>query len=251
MGTKITHKSLGHNPHGDNRMNLKSVRKVDNRKGLREAFSDPSLFVIYVTDHEIFAVDKLKYKRKRFLMIEPNPVTFYYSVAYDLIPQIEAAKQQLELFLSDELKYKSSIQVVFSYVFKVSSIGIIFSFLALEAFMNQRLPDYAAIEYKGKLVTKSDIQRWATFEDKLLKIIPKLDGRNFCELYPNKAVTIKLLKTLRDELTHLKQKQMSGMPCYNQINQDILNLNLKKIVFAVKSFINFYQPKLIQNYKRK
>lgn len=115
--------------------------------------------------------------------------------------------------------------------------------------MNQILPDYAAIEFNGKLVLKQDIQRWATFDDKLLKIIPKIEGRNFCELYPRKAETIKELKKLRDELIHLKQKRKDGMTSYDDVYQDILNLNLKKIVFSVKSFVNFYHPKLIQNYK--
>ena len=253
VGTKITYKSLGTNPDGDNRINLKNVPRVSSKKEMRQALADPSIHFMKITDHEIFAINKLTYKKKPFLLLEPNPVTFYYSIAYDLIPQIEAARKQIEIYLNAEIggsKEKERIlQVRYSYVFKVASIGVIFSFSALEAFMNQQLPDYAGIEFNGKLLTKDDIQRWTPFGDKLQKIIPKLTGRNFCELHPTKATTIKKLKELRDELIHLKQKRKDGLTFYNEIYQDMLNLNLKRIVSTVKAFVNFYHPKLIQNYK--
>ena len=253
MGTKITYKSLGRNPDGDNRINLKNVPRVSSKKEMRKALADPAIHFMKVTDHEIFAINKLLYKKKPFLLLEPNPVTFYYSIAYDLLQQIESARKQIEMYLNAEVdgsrEKERMLHVTYSYVFKVASIGVIFSFSALEAFMNQQLPDYAGIEFNGKLLTKDDIQRWTSFDDKLHKIIPKLTSRNFCELYPAKAATIQNLKKLRDELIHLKQKRKDGVTSYNDIYQDMLNLNLKRIVSTIKSFVNFYQPKLIQNYK--
>ncbi|AYL97803.1 hypothetical protein [Mucilaginibacter celer] len=143
----------------------------------------------------------------------------------------------------------ASKTVAFSYVFKVSSIGVIFSFLALEAFMNQMLPDYALINYNGKLVEKDRIQRWASFEDKINSIIPKLTNKDFGLKYPKKMGRISKLKMLRDELTHLKERRKNGFTSYDNVYQDILDLNLKSIVASVKSFINFYNPGLIQNYR--
>lgn len=252
-GTKISYKSLGTNPDGDNRINLKNVPRVSSKKEMREALADPSIHFIHVTDRELFAINKLFYKKKPFLLLEPNPVTFYYSVAYDLIPQIETARKQIETYVNAEVdgsrEKERMLHITYSYVFKVASIGVIFSFSALEAFMNQQLPDYAGIEFNGRLLTKDDIQRWSSFDDKLHKIIPKITGRNFCELYPAKAATIKELKRLRDELIHLKQKRKDGLTSYNDIYQDMLNLNLQRIVSTVKAFVNFYHPKLIQNYK--
>jgi len=81
-------------------------------------------------------------------------------------------------------------------------------------------------------------------------IIPKLDGRNFCQSYPSKAKILEKLKHLRDELTHLKQKRKDGITVYDDIYQEMLLLDLRKIVNTVKSFINFYQPGTIQNTKR-
>ena len=115
--------------------------------------------------------------------------------------------------------------------------------------MNQMLPDYALINYNGKLVSKERIQRYATFEDKINGIIPRLSGKNFAERYPKKMVTILKLKKLRDELTHLKERKSNGFTSYNDVYQDILDLNLRSIVVSVKAFINFYEPGLIHNYK--
>ena len=56
---------------------------------------------------------------------------------------------------------------------------------------------------------------------------------------------------MRDELTNLKEFKTNGFTSYNEIYQDILETNLKSIIFAVKSYINFYSPKLIINYKMK
>jgi len=56
------------------------------------------------------------------------------------------------------------------------------------------------------------------------------------------------LKKLRDELTHLKERKKNGFTSYDDIYQDMLDLNLKSIVMAVKSFINYYYPILIHNY---
>jgi hypothetical protein len=250
--TKISHKSLGTNRNGDNRTNLKDIPHISSKKEIRKALTNPSTDFIYVTDNELFAINKLTYKKKPFLLLEPNPVTFYYSIVYDLIPQMVDARKQFEMYLSAELygskEDKEMLHISHSYFFKVASIGVIFSFSALEAFMNQQLPDYANIELNGKLLTKDDIQRWATFDDKMQKIIPKLTGRNFCKVYPAETTTIKNLKKLRDELIHLKQKRKDGLASYNDIYQDILNLNLNHIVLMVKKYINFYDPKLIQDY---
>ncbi len=43
----------------------------------------------------MYAVNKLKLKNKMFLLPEGNPVTYYYSIAYDILNQIEEAKMLL------------------------------------------------------------------------------------------------------------------------------------------------------------
>ncbi|SHN32923.1 hypothetical protein [Mucilaginibacter sp. OK098] len=244
-GTKIHFKGREYNIDGDRPVQLDDVPKVNSDKQLKKILRDKSLVFLQITDKELFGINRLKFKQKDFLMLEPNPVTFYFSLAFDVVRQLEDARNRFSNALNESSDSKT---VVFSYIFKVSSVGIIFSYLALEAFMNQMLPDYALINYNGKLVGKDRIQRWASFEDKINSIIPNLSNKNFAQKYPKKMDRILKLKKLRDELTHLKERRKNGFTSYDDIYQDILDLNLKSIVVSVKSFINFYHPGLICNY---
>ncbi len=126
----------------------------------------------------MYAVNKLKLKNKMFLLPEGNPVTYYYSIAYDILNQIEEAKMLLlDSLEKNQSKYKWHPAVAFSFVFKVGANAIIFSFLALEAFMNQCLPDYAKIEFDGKLVDKNIIQKYSSLKLNLKPLFLKLQKR--------------------------------------------------------------------------
>lgn len=201
---KINFKGHEYNTDGDRPVRLNDVPKVNSEKQLKKILRDKNLVFLQIGDKELFGINRLKFKQKNFLMLEPNPVTFYFSLAFDALGQLEYARS---MFMNALNESENSSTVVFSYVFKVSSVGIIFSFFALEAFMNQMLPDYALINYNGKLVEKEHIQRWASFEDKMNNIIPKLCVKDFAQKYPKKMSRILKLKRLRDELTHLKERR--------------------------------------------
>ena len=220
-GTKIHFKGSEYNKDGDRPVQLNDVPKVTSEKQLKKILRDKSLVFLQITDKELLGVNRLSFKRKKFLMLEPNPVTFYFSLAFDVINQLEDARNKFMNALNERSGSKT---VEFSYLFKVSSVGIIFSFFALEAFMNQMLPDYALINYNGKLVQKDNIQRWASFEDKISSIIPKLSDKDFAQKHPKKMDRILKLKRLRDELTHLKERRKNGFTSYDNIYQDILDL---------------------------
>ncbi len=246
---------MGHDPKEDYKWVTKALEKegkvADSEKKLRKLLKDPSLHFIQLGKKDIYAVNKLKYKNNIFLLPEGNPVTYYYSLAYDILPQMEEAR----LLLIDSLqgqksRYKWNTSVAFSYIFKVGANGVIFSFLALEAFINQCLPDYAKIEFEGKPVDKNIIQRYLSFDDKIKTIIPAVTEKDFINEHPRKVKILINLKKIRDELTHLKENRKDGFTAYENIYNDILNIDLKKIVNTVKFYINYHTPKTIQNYRR-
>ena len=249
-GTKITYKSIGKNPDGDNRINLKSAPKIKSKKEFQKLLKDDEIKLIYVSDFETYAVNKLLFNKEFFLLLEPNPVTFYFSIAFDLVPQFEITKTQLKELLRIAEQSDRDIAVIYSAIFRIGSIGVVFAFLSIEAFINQELPDYQKIDFKNKKATKDEIQRWASFDEKLTHIIPKLTHKDFCKQYPRQGALLKKYKKIRDELVHLKQKRTDGFTSYNKIYQDILNLDLNIIVQTVKAYINYYKPNTIINYKR-
>lgn len=250
-GTKITYKSIGRNPDGDNRINLKNVSKIKSKRELQKLLKDDKINFIHVSDFEIYAINKLLFNKKLFLLLEPNPVTFYFSIAFDLVSQFEKAKTQLkELLKKVEQDDRTNLAIIYSAIFRIGSIGMVFSFLSIEAFMNQELPDYQKIDFKNKKATKDEIQRWASFNEKLTNIIPKVTNKDFCKRYPRQGALLKEYKKIRDELVHLKQKRADGLASYNKIYQDILSLDLNKVVQIVKTYINYHKSNTIINYER-
>ena len=248
-GTKIQYKGSEYNEDGDRPVNLDHIPKIKSVRELESAIDDTDMHFMHIGDDKIYGINKLSFKQHKFLLLEPNPVTFYFSLSFDSINQIELAKVNLENTLNSRADDGQKAQA-FSFVFRVGAVSILFSFLALEAFLNQMLPDHGLIEYKGKMLSKEKIERYTPFIDKLNLIIPALAGKDFCKVYPSKVDKFELLKTLRDKLTHLKEIK-SGFTSYNQVYQDVLDADLKSIVFTVKNFINFYSPELIENYNMK
>ncbi|WP_139149708.1 hypothetical protein [Flavobacterium caeni] len=134
----------------------------------------------------------------------------------------------------------------FSYLFRASCVCIFFSFAAIEAFLNQTLPEHKLIDYKGKQVGKKTLEK-ATFEEKISTIIPSILKKDFADSNKNDYEVILKLKNLRNRLVHLKQIR-NGLTSYNDIYQDILNANYNEIVATTKNFLNFHHSGLIENY---
>ncbi|SCY94218.1 hypothetical protein SAMN02927903_03013 [Flavobacterium caeni] len=44
---------------------------------------DDEMQFMFMDDERIFGINKLKFDSKNFLLLEPNPVTFYFALAHD------------------------------------------------------------------------------------------------------------------------------------------------------------------------
>lgn len=249
-GTQIHYKGSLYNEDGDRPVNFgKKSSEPFTEEEIKAAFEDNELKFMHVGSEKIYGIDKLKFDNKYFLLLEPNPVTFYFSLAFDSVQQIDSVKLNLKKTLLNNTNDGEKAQA-FSFLFRVSSVSTIFSFLALEAFLNQSLPDYELVEFKGKMIGKKKIENEVYFKDKFNEIIPKLLNKNFAIEYPKESFTLMNLKKHRDKLIHLKEVQ-DGFTSYNGIYQDILDYDFKEIVDSVKKCINFYSPNLIVNYDLK
>lgn len=243
-GTKITHKPHPFNSDGDHDIKWDKTEKV-NEEDFNTIFDDPENFFMHIHEGNIYGVNKLIFRGKRFTLLEPNPVTFYFSAAYDMARQINDAYNKLEHAL-DKVPNAWPVSVSYSYIFKVSSMCIIFAYSACDAFLNQRLPEYRTINIEGKELTKKDIERLAL--ERKLKAVSTYTQKDFATKHPRKMKKLLELRDLRNQLIHLKEKRRGIATSYNDIYQIMLELDLTKIMNTVKSFINFYHPKLIVNY---
>ena len=244
-GTKITHKAYPFNSDGDHDINFDSIPVNENE--YNAIFDDPTYFFMQINKGVIYGVNKLKFKGIRFTLLEPNPVTFYFSIALDTSIQIEDAYKQLENSLLKSAK-SWPLPVSHSYVFRVKSISIIFAFSSCEAFLNQTLPDFKKVTMPdGKSYSKKEIERYLGFEKKVQAVSSHLQ-KDFIAKHPNKFKKLIELKELRDKLMHLKEVKHGIATSYNDIYQSLLDADLKAMIKTVKDFINFYEPKLIVTY---
>ena len=178
-GTKITHKSYPFNSDGDHEINFPKTPPLSEEER-NAVFDDADQLFFHIADGKIYGVNKLKFKGRRFSIIEPNPVTFYFSLAMDAVSQIEDACLQLEKSLN---RSRSSwpVEVSYSYIFKVSSLFVTTAFTACDAFLNQHLPDYKKIQLpNGKLYGKEEIV-YLKFDQKL-DAVNIHTGKNFSKL---------------------------------------------------------------------
>lgn len=127
MGTKISYKNLS----GQDKNELKCVRKALNKdvmvvrseKELKKQLKDPSNYHMSITDQGVFAINILHYKKNVFQLLEGNPVTYYFSVAYDVVSQLKEAREYfLDRYKGAQSEFRWKSSVAFSYIFKVCSI---------------------------------------------------------------------------------------------------------------------------------
>lgn len=245
--TKIAFTNKGKSPHKDNLDNLKGAPEF-NEEELKEFLKDSDNAVFHVTEDETYPCTVLNYKGNKIIFPEPNPVSFYYSLARGASTDFDKFKGYLDLFYKDKSKLPPPLQndtVIFSYIFKIGSAGIIFSFSAIEALLNQIIPDDFKITRKNKKLTKVEVQRYFNFEEKF-KIIVEETGKDFkAEHKEDFEIISNDLKAIRNELIHLKNNKERHLTYYTKIYQHVLDLNLKRMVESTKYFCNYYLKEVI------
>ena len=247
--TKVTFTNKGKSPHKDNLDNLKGAPKFHEEE-LKELLKDPDNGVFHVTEDETYPCSVLNYKGNKIIFPEPNPVSFFYSLAKGASTDFNKVKDWLDQFYKDKSSLPTHLQydtVIFSYIFKIGSAGIIFSFSAIEAILNQLIPDEFTITRKNKKLTKIEVQRYFNFEEKY-KIVVQETGKDFkAEHQEDFEIISNDLKVIRNELMHLKNNKERHLTYYTKIYQDVLDLDLQRIVKSTKDFCNYYLKEVIKD----
>jgi len=111
---------------------------------------------------------------------------------------------------------------------------------ALESFANNVIPEnYPYLDKLGNPVNK-------TVTYKLYNALPKIKKTDF-QLKKNRKhnITIDKLIKLRNDIVHLKPVSNTNTG-YKSVYRDLLNFDFAKALLSVKTFINFYEPNLIE-----
>ena len=188
-----------------------------------------------------------------YLIAEPDPIVIYFDTARHFHKTIESRKNELfsELF-TPGYNFIAVSGEKFYWYFSIVCNYVIFLFLSLEAFINKTIPN--EFEYrkdiqnkKTELYNKLQIQRNVEFLEKIKSVIPEATGKSFVKEFTHKYEFIRQLKEFRDEIIHTKSFEGVSSPnFYENLYVKSLDFEFDKTLFAVKDFINYYQPNLIE-----
>jgi hypothetical protein len=226
-----------------NAVNINAMPIQEINKKLK---GDHIAYLITDKDHMIGTFHYKINKQKSVYIPEPDLVVCLFETARGNAISINEFRQKLLSEFGDV-----SIPLNNSYNFFSTAIlttTILFS--TIEAFVNRIIPYEFKYEETNKKQTtvqnKAQIERHATFLIKITEIVPKATGKDF-KLFDNgKYNTIKNLQLLRDDFTHIKSFDVDRQISYDKLYNESLKFDYMKALNAVKDYINFYNPNLIE-----
>lgn len=181
---------------------------------------------------------------------EPNPIIIYFSNAQGFLSVILETRERLfKILKTPDLNIGDVLNDMFAfYGCIVNFISSLFD--ALEGFVNSKIPkDYTCINPKrrGKTMNKYQIIRYTNFEDKVKTILPDIYiGANFATEKSHLFANLKLLQTIRDNITHAKADIGYDVNYYKKLFTEALDFDYLKSIESAKDFINFYEKDLIE-----
>lgn len=118
--------------------------------------------------------------------------------------------------------------------------NIIFSFSALECFINDSIPtEYTYTNAKWRICNKSFIEEKFTMNDKMEKIMKNIF--NITNLEENILEKYRKIKYLRDRIVHLKDiDKASSWPEEDTIRKDFLTKDFCNYALEVKDIIGYF-----------
>lgn len=224
-------------------------KKIDDISNLK---MDNKYALALTEDNLIIQTFKYVNNEKVFFIQEPNPIVIYFDTARHFHKTIYKDKSELFKNLTILGNNVNAVNGNFYLYFSNICSYTIFLFLSIEAFINKTIPnDY---EYKKKIQNKKtelydnyQIQRGIDFLEKIKIVLPDAVGKNFVQKFSHKYDLIKNLKDFRDEIVHTKSFEGKESPnFYKDLFVKSLDFEHDKTMLAVRDFINFYEPNLIE-----
>lgn len=178
-----------------------------------------------------------------------NPVLVYFNMAQALLRDIHSCREKLlGQFRKKDAVNEDSLRLFYQF-FGQTSTYVTMLMTAIEAFVNQKID----IEYKYEkadgnkciqLYNHDQIQRWIPLKEKIDMILNKKFSKNFSTRHRSKQDLIEKLKELRDLIVHTKSNKNNES--YIELYSKSINFRFIDTIEAVKDFINFYEPALIE-----
>lgn len=192
----------------------------------------------------IYGFDYL-YNDNKILIPEINPVLIFFSNAIMSYSKLEIFKKKLLDNSPLVMKLDNKLDPeIFGNYFQLAANSIINLQAAIENFINNLLPDDFIFESNNNKIIKRP-----NIHDKIDFGIVKLKEKNFLNHNKEEYLIIKELIDLRNDIIHLKPIKEHTNTKYKRLFRRVIDFDFNKGNLAVKNFINFYEPDLIEECK--
>lgn len=202
---------------------------------------------------EGFLIQMFSYQGKDagYFIPEPHPVVLYFHGAQNYLSHVKEGREKLFAQLNATPATPQKILDAFYAHFGHITLYTTFLYNALEAFINFSIPE--GYEHrrvrtdKTELLSKEQIQRHSTFQEKIKEVIPGATGKKFHQDYASKYETLLKLKECRDEIIHTKTYGNIQSNPYKKLFVMALDFDYLAAIWAVRDYINYYEPNLIED----
>lgn len=176
----------------------------------------------------------------------PDLTLVYYDSAYMNNVQRKGFKNDLFENLSQTSEITEDVSHELYRYINYATTSIIMMFTAIESFMNKIIPDNGEYQKsENKIYTKTEIERYSSFEDKILKVIPFFRKKYFKDKDELKESLIGKLKNLRDKIIHTKSSILYQKE--SALFKELLNFEYDKTLLETKDYMNFYKLNYIED----
>lgn len=208
-------------------------------------YSNHYPFVI-TEGQEFIQAFQYKSNGENYIIPESNPIVIYFELARQYSKYTSKYKADI---LSQKTDAYNMLTKFYGF-YSVASISGIFLFNSIEAFINKIIPNNYTYQKnspkKTELFNKDQIQRGLSFDEKIKIVVPDFTNKYFHQEYAHKYETLKQLKIFRDEIMHTKSFEASDKNFYKALFTTSLDFDYEKALYAVRDFINYYEPNLIE-----
>ena len=158
----------------------------------------------------------------------PNPIEFYLFSTLNNLQNIKKLESDVK---NDQSKVNALLLEELQFC--------IFSVCALEAFLNQIIPATYEYDDNGTKITKAEIEKTWSLEDKLKKIVPAITKVSIAGDAVKWAVITDLIG-LRNDLIHLKTSypEISDFRSYQTLYKRLLDNDYDKSFSVLKDVIS-------------
>lgn len=196
-------------------------------------------------------IEEVEIKKNKVKFITPSMVALQINIANEALREIKASNKRIQnIYSEQDFNNESMGESLVDHTLEIYSFiehaqkAIIFSFTALETFINLSIPsDFIwkkPTARKTEVYNKEQIERYITWREKINLVVTDIYQMPQIKQMGFWSDLIELLD-IRNSLIHIKSSDDT------RVLTEILNKDIFKICFSSQEYINYISEHMVEN----